>query len=53
MTSVKKTLGDFDNTTPTHMDATHAISKSQQTFQNQFPRELDQNFDSYRISMIH
>ena len=23
------TLGDFENNTPTHMDATHAISKSE------------------------
>ena len=26
------TLGDFDNKTPTHMAATHAISKSKRIF---------------------
>ena len=26
------TLGDFDNKTPTHMAATHAISKSERNF---------------------
>ena len=33
--------------------ATHAISKSQQNFQNRIPRELDKNFYIPRISMIH
>ena len=37
-------LGDFKNETPTHMGATHAISKLKQKFQNRIPRELDQNF---------
>ena len=32
-------LGDFDNKTPTHMAATHAISKSKRNFQNRIPRE--------------
>ena len=48
-----KTLGDFDNITPTHMYATHGISKSQQNFQNRFPRELDQKFGIPRIGTIH
>ena len=47
------TLGDFYNKTPTHMDATHAISKSERNFQNRIPRELDKTFDIPRIGMIH
>ena len=47
------TLGDFDNKTPTHMAATHAISKSKRNFQNRIPRELDKNFYILRISMIY
>ena len=47
------TLGNFENQTPTHIDATHAISKSEQNFQNRIPRELDKNFYIPRISMIH
>ena len=35
------------------MVATHAISKSQQNFQNRIPRELDKNFYIPRISMIY
>ena len=35
------------------MDETHAISKSEKKFQNRFPRELDQNFDISRISLIN
>ena len=46
-------LGDFDNKTPTHMAATHAISKSKRNFQNRIPRELDKKFDIPRISLIH
>ena len=38
------TLGDFENKTPTHMAATYAISKSERSFQNRIPRELDKNF---------
>ena len=45
------TLGDFDNKTPTHMAATHAISKSKRIFR--LPRELDKNFYTPRISMIN
>ena len=37
-------FGDFENKTPTQMDATHAISKSERDFQNQIPRELDKRF---------
>ena len=47
------TLGDFDNTTPTLMATTHAISKSKRNFQNRNPRELDKNFYIPRISMTH
>ena len=47
------TLGDFDNKTPTHMAATHAISKSKRDFQNRIPRELDENFDISGISVIY
>ena len=47
------TLGGFEIETPTHMSTTHAISKYQRNFQNRFPRELDQNFDTPRISMLH
>ena len=55
MISVKRigTLGDFDNKTPTHMAATHAISKSKRDFQNRIPRELDKNFDISGISVIY
>ena len=38
-------LSGFENEIPTHIDATHAISKSKPKFQNRFPKELDQNFD--------
>ena len=47
------TLGDFYNTTPTHMAATHAISKSKQHFENRILRELNKNFYVPRISMTH
>ena len=47
------TFKDFENKTPTHMDATHAISKSERNFQNRFPRELDENFDTPRISLMN
>ena len=46
-------LGDFENETPTHMDATHATSKLRHKFQNRIPRELDQNFGIPRISMSY
>ena len=38
------TLRDFENKTPTHIDETHAISKSERNFQNRIPRELDKKF---------
>ena len=47
------TMGDFENETPTHMSATHAISKIKQKSQNRTPRELDQKFGMPRIGMIH
>ena len=47
------TFNDFETKTPTHMDATHAISKSERNFQNRFPRELDENFDTPRISLMN
>ena len=46
-------LGDFENKTPTHMAATHAISKSKRNFQNRIPRELDKNLNIPRIRMTH
>ena len=47
------TLGNFEIEAPTHMSATHAISKPDQKFQNQFPMEFDENFDTPRISKLH
>ena len=47
------TFGDFDNKTPTHMDATQAISNSERNFQIRTPRELDQTFYILRISVIY
>ena len=47
------TLGDFEDKTPTHMDATHAISKSEWNFQKRIPRELDKKLDISRISVIY
>ena len=35
------------------MAATDAISKSERSFQNRIPRELDKNFYILRISMIY
>ena len=35
------------------MAATHVISKSERSFQNRIPRELDKNFYIPKISMIH
>ena len=46
-------LGDFDNKTPTHMDAIHTISNSERNFQIRIPRELDQTFYIPKISMIY
>ena len=46
-------MGDFGNKTPTHMAVTHAISKSERSFQNRIPRELDKKFYIPKISMIH
>ena len=46
-------IGDFENETPTHMSATHPISKIKQKSQNRTPRELDQKFGLPRIGMIH
>ena len=47
------TLSDFENQTPTHIDATHAFSKILQNFQNRIPRELNQNLYISRIDIIH
>ena len=47
------TFGDFENKTPTYMDATHAISNSERNFQIRIPRELDQTFYIPKISMIY
>ena len=46
-------LRDFANETPMHSSASHAFSKIRGKFQNRDPRELIQNFDIPRISMIH
>ena len=48
-----KTLGDFENQTPTHIGNAHAFSKILQYFENRIPRELDQKLDIPRISTIH
>ena len=34
-------LGDFENETPTHIDATYAFSKFDQKFQIRIPKEFD------------
>ena len=47
------TFGDFYKETPTHLGATHTISKIKQKFQNRIFRERDQNFDILGISMIY
>ena len=47
------TLGDFEIETPTHISTTHAISKSDRSFQNRFPMELDENLYTPRISLLH
>ena len=46
-------LRDFENEKPTHMSATHAISKIEQKSKNRIPRELDQKFGIPRIFMIY
>ena len=46
-------LRDFENETPTHMSATHAISKIEQKSQNRILRELDQKFGIPRIVTIY
>ena len=38
---------------PTHISATHAVSKIYQKFQNRIPRELDENFDIPRINVVY
>ena len=47
------TIGDFENETPTHMSATHAIPKIELKYRNRIPRELNQKFCTPRISIIH
>ena len=47
------TFDDFENETPTHMSAFHAISKIKQKSQNRTPRELDQKFGILRVGIIH
>ena len=47
------TFGNFENKTPTHMDATHVISNSERNFRIRIPRELDQTFYIPRISVIN
>ena len=47
------TLGDFENQTPTHIDATHAFSKILRNFQNRIPREWNQNLYTSEIGINH
>ena len=47
------TLSDFENQKPTHIDATHAFSKTLKNFQNRIPRELNQNLYIFRIGINH
>ena len=44
-------MDDFENKTPTHIDATHAFSKILQNFQNRIPGELNQNLYISRIGI--
>ena len=44
------TISDLENETPTHMSATHAISKIEPKSQNRIPRALNQKFGIPRIS---
>ena len=44
---------DFENKTPTHMDATRAMSISERNFQIRILRELDQTLGILRFSVIH
>ena len=46
-------LSDFENLTPTHIGATHAISKSKQKFQIRIPRESDQTSGISGFSVIY
>ena len=46
-------LANFNLKPPTHIDATHAISKFGENFQNRIPKELDQNFYIPGISTSH
>ena len=46
-------MSDFWRETPTHMDATHTISKIRGKFQDRILRELDRNFDIPIISLIN
>ena len=45
-------LGDFENQTPTHIDATHAISKILQNFQNRNSQEFNRSLYISRIGII-
>ena len=44
---------DFESQAPTHMSATHAFSKIRRKFRKRIPRELDQELDIPRNSMIN
>ena len=46
-------IRNFENETPIHKSATHAISKTGQKSQIRIPRELYQKFGTSRISTIH
>ena len=47
------TFNDFENKKPTHMNASYAISRSERNFPNRFPGELDEDFDTLRISWMN
>ena len=47
------TLSDFENQNPRILWPPTLFHDLSEIFKNRFPRELDQNFDILRISMIH
>jgi len=47
------TFGEFGRETPTHKAGAHAISNFWENFKNRIPRELGQNIDIPRISVIY
>ena len=45
-------FGHFDQKSPTQISATHSFSKIRRKFQNQVPKESDQNIDIPSINII-